>query len=306
MKSLTLILAFALFAQPATAALIDLGTITRDTDQGIEWLDPTETVGLSLAEALALFPGWELATHSQVCGFVAQAESAFPICGGSALQITGLRPWSQMFGLWGQTVDVTFGNDRGLAAVSDTYRHNWLVPKSGTPAGVYIPGDPTLALGQGEFEVGIFLVRAIPAPHCSDGIDNDGDGLIDAGEDPGCSDASDTSEQDPNLPCDDGLDNDADNLIDLQDPACKDPSWSRENAQCQDGLDNDNNDGIDFDGGASIFGQMIEPPDPQCSSFWDNREAVNPPATCGLGPELVLLTPLMMLAHRRRQRRQRR
>lgn len=109
--------------------------------------------------------------------------------------------------------------------------------------------------------------------------------------------------QDPSLPCSDGLDNDGDNLIDLQDPACMDSSWPRENAQCQDGLNNDDDDGIDFDGGASIWGEPIATADPQCSSFWDNREAPNPPPTCGLGPELVLILPLLGVWRGRRRRR---
>ena len=59
---------------------------------------------------------------------------------------------------------------------------------------------------------------------CSDGLDNDADGLIDHPADPGCTSSSDTDETDPPPPapaCSDGLDNDADGLIDHPaDPGC--------------------------------------------------------------------------------------
>jgi hypothetical protein len=72
--SLSSVVFIVAVADRASATLIDLVLITRDPDQGIDWLDPTETVGLSVSEALAANPGWEVATGGQVCGFVAQAE----------------------------------------------------------------------------------------------------------------------------------------------------------------------------------------------------------------------------------------
>ena len=49
---------------------------------------------------------------------------------------------------------------------------------------------------------------------CSDGSDNDGDGLIDFPNDPGCSSPDDDGETDPPQ-CSDGKDNDGDGLIDF-------------------------------------------------------------------------------------------
>lgn len=46
-------LALSTGAMPVSAALIDNGSTTTDTDTGLEWLDLTETVGLSYADALA-------------------------------------------------------------------------------------------------------------------------------------------------------------------------------------------------------------------------------------------------------------
>ncbi len=54
-------------------------------------------------------------------------------------------------------------------------------------------------------------------PPCNDGVDNDGDGFIDAGSDPGCRDPDWFTEAPE---CDDGVDNDGDGLIDLLDPTC--------------------------------------------------------------------------------------
>lgn len=153
------------------------------------------------------------------------------------------------------------------------------------------------------FPHGLTAVVPVPDPACSDGLDNDNDGFTDSAQDPGCADPSDTSEQDPNLPCDDGLDNDGDNLIDLADPACRNSTWSRENAECQDGNNNDGDDAIDFDGGASIWGEPIAPPDPQCGSFWDPNEAPNPPSACGVGPGLAVILPFLGWSMRRRHAR---
>ena len=60
------------------------------------------------------------------------------------------------------------------------------------------------------------------APQCSDGDDNDGDGLIDL-EDPGCDDALDNDER--QRQCADGEDNDGDGLTDFpSDPGCGSPN----------------------------------------------------------------------------------
>jgi hypothetical protein len=102
-------------------------------------------------------------------------------------------------------------------------------------------------------------------PQCSDGIDNDGDGLIDLGPDPGCTSPSDNSELD-NLPsCSDGLDNDGDGLTDYpDDPGCSSPTDDLEGTaaatQCSDGRDNDRDGFIDY------------PADPGCYSTNDRTE----------------------------------
>ncbi len=59
-------------------------------------------------------------------------------------------------------------------------------------------------------------------PQCSDGIDNDGDMLVDFPADPSCVDADDPFEFQISA-CNDAFDNDGDMLIDLLDPDCDGP-----------------------------------------------------------------------------------
>jgi uncharacterized repeat protein (TIGR01451 family) len=97
---------------------------------------------------------------------------------------------------------------------------------------------------------------------CSDGVDNDGDGLVDLGDsgctstgdtseltaDPTCTSLSGPTETDPIFQCSDGIDNDGDGAIDSQDFSCANTTDNDETnpkAQCQDGLDNDGDGKID-------------------------------------------------------------
>jgi hypothetical protein len=135
-------------------------------------------------------------------------------------------------------------------------------------------------------------------PACQDGLDNDGDGLVDdAGGDPGCSGASDESENEPTLPCDNRSDDDGDGLVDFpRDPGCATPGSPRENPQCSDGIDNDNDGRIDWDGAG------VSDPDPHCQGD-PSRNRERPPRGCGLGAELFLITLPFLAArqwHRRR------
>jgi hypothetical protein len=112
------------------------------------------------------------------------------------------------------------------------------------------------------------LLSGVAAPCCTDGYDNDDDGLSDYPSDPGCRNA----------------------LSDLESP------------QCQDGQDNDGDTLIDFDGGLSALGYVAADPDPNCPNPYKNSETASS-STCGLGVELtLLLPPLMWLSPRRRRR----
>jgi hypothetical protein len=100
------------------------------------------------------------------------------------------------------------------------------------------------------------------------------------------------------LQCDDGLDNDGDGLIDFPaDPGCSAESANREDAKCQDGLDNDGDGSIDFDGGASVNGGVpLAAADAQCATSHRNREVVI--IACGVGGELVVVLAALWLWRR--------
>ena len=123
-------------------------------------------------------------------------------------------------------------------------------------------------------------VDAGPVTQCNDGIDNDGDGKIDFPDDPGCTSATDDSEDSLPAPqCSDGRDNDGDGKVDYpDDPGCFAPQQDDETddcpdgpgcPQCGDGKDNDGNGSKDY------------PNDPGCSSASDNDEFTDNPLACG-------------------------
>jgi hypothetical protein len=108
-------------------------------------------------------------------------------------------------------------------------------------------------------------------PRCADTLDNDSDGRTDYPADTGCSSASDDSEA-PNPQCSDAVDNDGDTLIDSADRGCTDAYDESEAGEprCADTLDNDSDGRTDY------------PADPGCSSALDDSEAPNPQCSDGV------------------------
>lgn len=115
-------------------------------------------------------------------------------------------------------------------------------------------------------------------PACSDGLDNDGDGLID-GFDPSCSGPNDPTEEDRQ--CSDGADNDEDGATDLDDRGCEDAEDDDESdepplPQCQNELDDDEDGFVDLDDrgceDADDDDESGEPDLPECSDGIDNDE----------------------------------
>ncbi|MCA8960904.1 MAG: hypothetical protein KDC38_10350, partial [Planctomycetes bacterium] len=92
-------------------------------------------------------------------------------------------------------------------------------------------------------QTGTFDLVITQLEDCTDGLDNDMDGLVDC-DDPDCT-------NDPACPeiCDDGVDNDADGAIDCADSECvADPICIEEGEiECGDGLDNDGDGLVDCD-----------------------------------------------------------
>jgi hypothetical protein len=105
---------------------------------------------------------------------------------------------------------------------------------------------------------------------CSNGADEDGDGLVD-GSDPQCSGATDGSEG-PDPACANGLDDDADGLTDFPaDPGCASATATNEAPACDDRVDNDGD------------GKVDHPVDLQCTSRADSSEVPKP--ACGNGAD---------------------
>jgi hypothetical protein len=162
----------------------------------------------------------------------------------------------------------------------------------------------------------IAAIAEVPA--CDDGLDQDGDGLVDYPDDPGCDGPLDPFETSDGLPCDDGLDNDDDGGIDFDpvtfadpgdentlpsgsgDPGCFDPSWSTETPACHDGIDNDGDGRVDHDAGLSTNG-VADPAGPDFQCVGRPSGIHEAPPTCGLGAELALLLPLLSRLGRRRR-----
>ncbi|MBN2142509.1 hypothetical protein JW711_04215 [Candidatus Woesearchaeota archaeon] len=78
------------------------------------------------------------------------------------------------------------------------------------------------------------FVLAGPSKACRDGVDNDGDGLVDYPADPGCSSKNDASELGSNE-CDDGVDNDGDGNVDTADSGCA-SAYGTDETDCGDGV----------------------------------------------------------------------
>jgi len=112
------------------------------------------------------------------------------------------------------------------------------------------PGGGGVDMGGGDASpVDASVDVFVGAPECSDGVDNDDDGLVDFPDDPGCEDAVDTLERES--ACANGIDDDEDGATDFPaDPGCasyEDDDEFNEAPlpECADGIDNDRNGSID-------------------------------------------------------------
>ena len=87
-----------------------------------------------------------------------------------------------------------------------------------------------------------------------------------------------TNLPEPVSSCNDGLDNDGDALIDYpNDPGCFDPASDTEDPECQDGADNDGDGNVDFDGGLTALGYVAAAPDLQCIDGSEPNESESAP-----------------------------
>jgi hypothetical protein len=152
-------------------------------------------------------------------------------------------------------------------------------------------------LPNGNFSTAVtetFSCVAGALPQCSDGSDNDGDGLIDA-SDPGCGGGpGDTDETDipPIAQCSDGSDNDGDGLTDSNDPGChSDGNAGNPGSYVSTDTDETNgppppvpqcSDGSDNDGDS-----LIDASDPGCGGGPGDTDEWNPPPSvnCPADPD---------------------
>jgi hypothetical protein len=236
------------------------------------------------------------------------------------------------------------------AMVTSSWLYGLAVPYAGTSqasplaaacAALLVEADPTLSPEQVEIALtssstlvtdpknGLSFPRLdceeslgiVGAGACGDALDNDGDGLTDYPEDPGCDAADDASENSPDLPCDDGLDNDGDGFVDYPDDSdCRDVWDLSEEPECMDGLDNDSDGFVDFpaDRGCQNMRMATESPqcndgadndldgftdypeDPNCLYPWLGDESFVFYPVCGLGAEILLvLAPLLWFSRRK-------
>ncbi len=105
-----------------------------------------------------------------------------------------------------------------------------------------------------------YMVRFLcPSEVCDDGVDNDGDGVVD------CQDSNCVGDPSCDEVCNDGIDNDYDGATDCQDSDCVgDPSCDE---VCDDGIDNDYDgwvDCIDADCLRHSSCRDDTPPSPTC------------------------------------------
>ena len=141
---------------------------------------------------------------------------------------------------------------------------------------------------------------------CTNGIDDDGDGLVDftppAGgtKDPGCTTAGDNRELEDAPACANGLDDDFDGATDFvppagetKDPGCTGASDNNEvdfepdpTPQCSNGADDD------FDGLVDFSALSGEQPDPGCTSAGDIDEGSDGFPVDRVDPVAVVSSPL--------------
>ncbi|HQH27139.1 MAG TPA: hypothetical protein PLP17_07060, partial [Oligoflexia bacterium] len=193
-------------------------------------------------------------------------------CGPSGAQVEGIKDMMRRRGISINANDAPRANTLTANAVCSLIGY-----KAGTTNSVgHFPAAPACANyyivgfnGTNWYKTGSCLdnnyIAALTCSQpvqCQDGIDNDGDGLLDE-NDPGCSSCLDDSEGPGTSQCQDGLDNDGDGAADYPaDASCSSPQDNDETnpkTQCQDGIDNEPDGLIDME-------------DPGCSSPQDNNE----------------------------------
>jgi hypothetical protein len=165
--SLAGLVAFALFAAPASALISDNGASAIDSDTGLEWLDLTQTQGQTIAtvqsSALITTDGWAWATTAQVAtlftnaGFLTTDNTNNPANDAAAALLLDVLGCTQFCG----TVNAT---GRGFADNGSPWFSRPNYHTSGLGAGAAVISLQTTNVDLADSTAGHFLVRAIPEP----------------------------------------------------------------------------------------------------------------------------------------------
>jgi hypothetical protein len=211
---------------------------------------------------------------------------------GAAVGVSGNLA---VVGAWGD--DPPSGLDAGSAYLYEWNGASWSeVQKLTAPDGavadafgasVAISGDVVAVGAYGDDnelgdDAGAAYVFARSLP-CTDGRDNDGDGLVDHPADAGCTYPGDPSEQESGHHCDDGQDNDGDNAIDLADAGCSSVTDPDEylGTACDNGVDDDGDGSTDY------------PADPGCYDWTDDDETTGTDCDDGVDDDADGLVDLL-------------
>ncbi len=160
-------------ASPARAMLIDLGLVTRDPGAGLDWLDLTETVGLSFDDIQAdparwADQGWRHASTAETCDFFGKLGLVPAPCPGDTGSVAGNAVATHQ-ALLGITNDFAPEVSLGSVGIFDDGDPALL----GLAEAVYdVPGDSSRAAVRTHFfppglrspNQGHFLVRPVPEP----------------------------------------------------------------------------------------------------------------------------------------------
>ncbi|HEV8325282.1 MAG TPA: hypothetical protein VG389_26965 [Myxococcota bacterium] len=263
-------------AQAPGAYTATLETWFHDTGAGRNIEDQIANVAEVLVDvtrsAAPVVTGPVLAGATMVCGTTSEPDGTIITVYVDLLPV-GMA--TAMGGTWCATVPTLYAGQDVSATAEDAAAGELESDPSAPPVVVTGVGGGGAACADGVDNDGDGLVDltdpgcASPTdvdetdtPQCSDGLDNDGDGAIDFPADTGCSSFVDPVE-DASPACGDGVDNDGDGAIDFPaDLGCTDAADPSEAdlPECSDGVDNDGDGAIDF------------PADGDCTSALDGTE----------------------------------
>ena len=166
-KSIALAATTLVLSTTANAALIDNGTSMIDTGTGLEWLDLTETLGISWnaaeASTFVTVDGYVHATEVQVetlflnAGFLTTDNMNNPANNPAAADLLAYLGCTQFCG----TVNAT---GRGFADWNGTFTTRPNYHTSGLGAGAATTSLLTSDLDLVDTTAGHFLVRVVPVP----------------------------------------------------------------------------------------------------------------------------------------------